>query len=108
MTDVGLHGLDPLAAARLVRAIAMFRRRGVACSWRAAARLAGWTWTEQRDTPGGTSHSPDLAARMYRLRAAGLIRFSTEPRSLDLGSGAAAWALEVLRRERAARRRELA
>jgi hypothetical protein len=96
-----LRGLDIVAIARLIRAIGVCRRHGIAPSWRRAARDAGWTWNEQRDTPGGPSYSPDLAVTMYRLRAAGLIRFSTEPRSLDLAPGAAAWALEVLHREQA-------
>ena len=101
--------VDPIAAARHIVAIGAFRQlHGVGSSWRQAARAAGWRWRDNagRDSTGYVSD--ELADRLHTLRRAGLIVFSREPRSLDVTAAGRKWALEVLSRERAARRKELA
>lgn len=95
-----LHGLDAVAAARLVIAVGAYRalhERGP--SWRAAARAASWRWEETRDSKGRL-RSDDLADRMHTLRGAGLVVFDRTACSLDTTPAGRRWALETIRRSR--------
>jgi hypothetical protein len=98
---------DPIAAARLLVAIGAYRAlHGIGPSWRQVARAAGWTWQETRGRDRRL-RSDDLADRMHTLRRAGLLVFSSSPRSLDVTPAGRRWALRVLSPDRVEHAKEL-
>ena len=102
------HSLEAMAAARLIVAVGAYRAlHGAGPSWRQAALAAGWTWREHRDGPGAPLRSDELADRMQALRRAGLLVFSSSPRSLDVTPAGRRWALNVLSPDRAEHAKEL-